>query len=53
MASGVCGVALYRLVALVLGHGHVDRTRLAIFAVVLTAGVGLGLASVVAGVKGK
>ena len=53
MAAGVCGFALYRLAALALGHGQVDRARLAVFAVVLAAGFALGVASVVAGIKAK
>ena len=53
MAAGVCGFALYRLIALLLSHGQVDRTRLAVFAVVLIAGFAMGLLSLVAGIKSK
>ena len=53
LAAGVCGFALYRLVALATGHHHVDRARLAVFAVVLVAGLGMGVLSVAAGFKAK
>jgi len=53
LAAGVSAVALYRVVTLAMAHAHVDRTRLAVFGVVLAAGFCLGLASVWAGVKGK
>ena len=53
MAAGACGLALYRDVALMLGHGHASRARLVVFGVALAAGFCMGVMSVVAGVREK